>query len=115
MSRHGPPTTEVEVEGGEPSRRRLFSSTSGLLQEEGAKAAIIAVVSTVAFFGIATALVLNSPNWPRVRDQFFNPEDFREAAPDVIDGFWLNLELFAYSMLRITATASATTGISSIE
>ncbi|MEM9036635.1 MAG: amino acid ABC transporter permease [Actinomycetota bacterium] len=107
MSRHGPPATEVDIEGEEPSRRRLLSSTSAFLQEEGATAAIIAVVSTVAFFGVATALVLNSPNWPRVRDQFFNPEDFRESAPDVIDGFWLNLELFAYSMLLIPVVALA--------
>ena len=86
----------------EPStKRRLFSSTSALLKQEGAKAAIIAVVSTIVFFGGAALLISRSPNWPRVRDQFFNRENFREAAPDVIDGFWLNLELFAYSMMLI--------------
>ncbi|MEM7287543.1 MAG: amino acid ABC transporter permease [Actinomycetota bacterium] len=107
MSLHGPPTTEVDLDGEESPRRRLFSSTSALLQEEGAKAAVIAVVSTVLFFGIATVLVVTSPNWPRVRDQFFNPDDFADAWPAVLDGFWLNLELFAYSMLLIPVVALA--------
>lgn len=106
MSLHGPPTSEIDLDGEQtPRRRRLLSSTSAFLEEEGAKAAVIAVVSTIAFFGIATILILNSPNWPRVRDQFFNPDDFAEAAPDVLRGFWLNLELFAKSMLVIPILA----------
>lgn len=72
-----------------------------MLQEEGARAAVIAVVSTIAFFGGAALLILNSPNWPRVRDQFFNPENFAESWPAVVSGFWLNLELFFYAMLLI--------------
>ena len=86
-------------------RRSVFGSTAELLRQEGARAGIIAVVSTVVFFGAAVLLVVNSPNWPRVRDQFFNGEDFRESWPDVIDGFWLNLELFLYSMLLIPVVA----------
>lgn len=107
MSLHGPPTREVDLEGEESPRRRLFSSTSALFAEEGAKAAVIAVISTVLFFGAATVLVVTSPNWPRVRDQFFNPEDFADAWPAVLGGFWLNLELFAYSMLLIPVVALA--------
>lgn len=106
MSLHGPPNSEIELDSEEvPPRRRLLSSTSLLLREEGAKAGIIAVVSTIAFFGVATILIVNSPNWPRVRDQFFNPDDFRTSAPDVLRGFWLNLELFAKSMLVIPILA----------
>ena len=107
MSLHGPPAREVDLEGEESPRRRLFSSTSALFAEEGAKAAVIAMASTVLFFGAATVLVVTSPNWPRVRDQFFNPEDFADAWPAVLDGFWLNLELFAYSMLLIPVVALA--------
>lgn len=106
MSLHGPPTSEIDLDGEEePPRRRLLSATSSLLNEEGAKAAIVAVVSTVLFFGVGAILVVNSPNWPRVRDQFFNPDDFADAAPDVLRGFWLNLELFAKSMLVIPVLA----------
>jgi polar amino acid transport system permease protein len=87
--------------GGPVARRSVFASTSDLMRQEGASAAVVAVVSTVVFFGGAALLVVNSPNWPRVRDQFFNPDDFATAWPAVIGGFWLNLELFAYTMLTI--------------
>lgn len=78
-----------------------------MLKQEGAKAGLIAVASTVIFFGGAAILIANSSNWPRVRDQFFNPDDFRDSAPDVIDGFWLNLKLFGWAMLVIPVLALA--------
>ena len=87
--------------GAPPRRRSFFDSTTELLKEEGARAGVIAVISTVVVFGGGILLVLNSPNWPRVRDQFFNPDDFRTSWPDVVDGFWLNIELFVYTMLLI--------------
>lgn len=89
------------MDGGPVARRSVFSATSDMLREEGARAAVIAVISTVVFFGGAALLIVNSPNWPRVRDQFFNPDDFRASWPAVVDGFWLNLELFFYAMLLI--------------
>ncbi|MCB0968154.1 MAG: amino acid ABC transporter permease [Ilumatobacter sp.] len=93
------------VPGGLPRRRSFFESTSDMLRQEGARAGIIAVLSTVLFFGVGFLLVVNSPNWPRVRDQFFNPDDFRTSWPLVVDGFWLNIELFIYSMLTIPIVA----------
>ena len=85
-----------------PQRRvSILQSTTELFEEEGARAAVIAVVSTVVFFGGAALLIVSSPNWPRVRDQFFNPDDFVESWPAIISGFWLNLELFFYAMLLI--------------
>ena len=86
---------------GPPRRASVFQSTAELFKEEGARAAVIAVISTVVFFGGAALLIVNSPNWPRVRDQFFNPDDFADSWPAVIGGFWLNLELFVYAMLLI--------------
>ncbi|MFQ5557379.1 MAG: amino acid ABC transporter permease [Acidimicrobiales bacterium] len=81
------------------------SATADLLREEGAKGALLAAISTIVVLGGLTVLVLTSPNWPKVRDQFFNPSDFRASAPDVVDGFWLNLELFFFAMLAIPVTA----------
>lgn len=75
------------------------------LRREGAIGALIALASTVVVFGAITALVLTSPNWPRVRDQFFNPEDFSAAAPTVVRGFWLNLQMFVYAMVTIPVVA----------
>lgn len=74
-------------------------------KQEGAKAATIAVVSSIVFFGGAFVLIATSPNWPEVRDQFFNPENFRESAPSIVKGFWLNLQLFFYAMLIIPVVA----------
>ena len=87
----------------ETPRRR--SAIAELLQEEGAKGALLAAVSTVVVFGAAAIAIANSPNWPKIRDQFFNREDFAASWPDVVDGFWLNLELFFYAMLAIPLVA----------
>lgn len=109
MSLHGPPATEAgaEPEAGPAPRRRWFSASSALFAEEGAKAGLIAVASTVLFFGGAAFVISRSSNWPNVRDQFFNPENFAESAPDVLDGFWLNLKLFFWAMLIIPVLALA--------
>jgi polar amino acid transport system permease protein len=86
-----------------PGRRR--SATADLLREEGAKGAVLAVTSTIVVFGGLAVLVFTSPNWPKVRNQFFSREDFADSAPDVVKGFWLNLELFAWAMVAIPVVA----------
>ena len=97
--------TETRPPGAEPQPAPRPGRVSSYLREEGAKSGIIAVVSTVVFFGGAIWAVTSSPNWPRVRRQFFNPDDFAESAPDIVDGFWVNLELFFYAMLVIPVVA----------
>ena len=96
---------EIRPPGVEPSAVPRSGRISAFFREEGAKSAVIAIVSTVVFFGVAAVAVTSSPNWPRVRDQFFNPDDFRDSAPDIVDGFRVNLELFFYSMLVIPVVA----------
>jgi polar amino acid transport system permease protein len=96
---------ETRPPGVEHAHRPRPGRVSSFFEEEGAKSAVIAIVSTIVFFGGVTIAVTSSPNWPRVRDQFFNPDDFVESAPDIIDGFWLNLELFFYAMLVIPVVA----------
>ena len=81
------------------------SAIAELFREEGAKGALLAAVSTIVVFGVGIGAVLASPNWPRIQQQFFNPEDFSASFPDVVSGFWLNLELFGYSMLAIPVVA----------
>lgn len=81
------------------------SAVAELFREEGAKGALLAAVSTIVVFGVGIVAVLASPNWPRIQQQFFNPENFVESWPAVIRGFALNLELFAYAMLAIPVVA----------
>lgn len=89
----------------EPRGPRRWGPRPGLLEQEGARSAAIATASTVVFVAVAVALVLSSPNWPQVRDQFFNPDDFAASFPDVLSGFWVNLQLFGVSMLTIPVVA----------
>ena len=104
----GPPVVGPPA-GGRPdadgSRRSKFGSTSLFWRQEGARAGVIAVVSTIVFFGGAGWLIVTSPNWPRVQQQFFSGSDFVDSAPAVLGGFVENLKLFVYAMLLIPLVA----------
>jgi polar amino acid transport system permease protein len=76
-----------------------------LSQREGFRSAVIAAVSTIAFVAVAAWLVTRSPNWPRVRQQFFDGQQFRDTWPDVLSGFRLNVELFLWCMVTIPVSA----------
>ena len=39
-------------------------------------------------------MILTSPGWPEVRELFFNWEVFKDAFPEVLDAFWLDVKLF---------------------
>ncbi len=54
----------------------------------------IAVASTVVVVGGLAAWVLTSPGWPVVRETFFSWTVFKEAFPEVLSGFWLDVKLF---------------------
>ncbi len=56
--------------------------------------ALIAVVSSVVVIGGLAALVLTSPGWPTVRETFFSWAEFKNAFPEVLEGFWLDVKVF---------------------
>ncbi len=85
--------------------RRSGRTGPGLLAQEGARSAAIATASTVAFVAIAGVLIVTSPNWSKVQQQFFNADDFSASFPDVLGGFWVNIQLFAISMVTIPIVA----------
>jgi polar amino acid transport system permease protein len=60
----------------------------------GSRAVLIAVVSTVVFFGALGWVVVNSPGWPAVQRSFFNAKWFWDALPDSIARFRINVQLF---------------------
>ncbi len=82
-----------------------LASTRTRFAQEGVRASMAAVASTAIFVVVVVVAVGASPNWPKVRDQFFNPDDFAASAPDVIGGFWLDMQLFFISMLTIPVVA----------
>ncbi|MBW3603919.1 MAG: amino acid ABC transporter permease [Actinobacteria bacterium] len=81
--------------------RRPLDAARGWLAEEGAKGALTAAVSTGVVFGLVLWAVLRSENWDAVQAQFFNPENFVEAWPQVLAGFWLDLQMFAIAQIAI--------------
>jgi polar amino acid transport system permease protein len=54
----------------------------------------IAAISSVVVLGGLAVLILTSPGWPEVRDTFFSWSAFKDAFPDVLDGFWLDVRMF---------------------
>ena len=58
------------------------------------KGAAIAAFSTVVVLGGLTALIFSSPGWDEVQQTFFNPEDFAEIFPEVLEAFWLDIRIF---------------------
>ncbi|HEX6231960.1 MAG TPA: amino acid ABC transporter permease [Jiangellaceae bacterium] len=84
-----------------PGARPPGRPVRDFLAQEGAKGAAIAATSTVVVFGLLVWWVLSSPNWPLVRDRFFNPEHFRLSAPDIVAGFWLDVVMFVIAQVAI--------------
>ena len=74
-------------------------------REEGARNALIAAASTIVLIGLVLWWVLTSEAWPAVQKQFFSPSNFREAWPDVVGGFWLDIRMFVVAEVLILAIA----------
>jgi polar amino acid transport system permease protein len=54
----------------------------------------VSALSTALVLGLIAAVVLSSPGWENVRQTFFSWPAFRDAFPDVLGGFWLDVKLF---------------------
>ncbi len=72
-------------------------------RQRARRAIAIAAASTLLVLGGLTALVLTSPGWSSVRDTFFSWSAFKDAFPDVLDGFWLDVKLFVIVELCVLA------------
>ena len=68
---------------------------------EGARSLLIALVSTVVFFGVAGWIVVNSPGWPRVQESFLNGPLFWESLPKLLAKFLVNIQLFLLAEVLI--------------
>ena len=66
---------------------------------------LIAAVSTVVVLVGTPWLVVTSPGWERVRDTFFDLDEARAVAPDIIRAFWMNIKLFTVAEVAILVLA----------
>jgi polar amino acid transport system permease protein len=75
-----------------PGERRLERAAAKRRRDR--RNALIATFSSVVVIGGLAALVLTSPGWPTVRETFFSWTEFKNAFPEVLDGFWLDVKVF---------------------
>jgi len=97
----------------EPGGGSTAAPLSRRLEREAAKRArarrntLIAALSSVIVIGGLAALVLTSPGWPTVRETFFSWSEFKNAFPEVLSGFWLDIKVFMVVEVAVLAIALA--------
>ena len=62
---------------------------------------LTSVVSTGIVFGLAAWWIGSSEYWPAVQRQFFSWEAIVESFPQVLRGFWLNLQVWVVAEILI--------------
>lgn len=59
------------------------------------RSTLVASISTVLVAAAIILIVPLAPGWDNVRASFFDPDEFRNALPKLVEPFLLNLRLFA--------------------
>jgi polar amino acid transport system permease protein len=71
------------------------SRSSRILGGGGAvRSTVIAAVSTIVFFAVLAVIVVSSPGWPEVREQFFDWQVFQESLGDIAPKLLVNIRMF---------------------
>jgi polar amino acid transport system permease protein len=76
----------------QPSQLQL--ARESVARRSRRRSTLLASLSGLVVFGLLAALVLTSPGWPTVRATFFDWTAAKDAFPEVLKGFWLNVRLF---------------------
>jgi polar amino acid transport system permease protein len=66
---------------------------------------LIAVASTLVFFGLLAFLATRSPGWDRFKAYFLDWDRYRESFPEIADAFLVNVEIFLIAEAIVLATA----------
>jgi polar amino acid transport system permease protein len=61
------------------------------MRQEGARGVLIATVSAIVFFGLIGWIVVHSPGWPAIKQNFFNRQEFVDTFPKIVSKFRLNI------------------------
>ena len=84
--------------GGPPHRSHHY-------ERSALRSTLVALVSTVVFFGALGWIVVHAPNWPDVQRSFFNGTVWNQSVPDIVPAFGVNVELFCVSEVFILVLA----------
>ena len=84
--------------------RPVGSRRSRILGGGGAvRSSLVAAVSTAVFFTVLVAVVVSSPGWPDVREQFFDGDIFRESLREIAPRLLVNVRIFLIAEVFILA------------
>ena len=78
-----------------PPRRRGFDWRAALVP------GLISAGSIAVVFGALAWTIAANPQWPRIQAQFFNLDHMMAAAPRVLTGFWINMQIWVIVTLVI--------------
>jgi polar amino acid transport system permease protein len=90
-SGHSPSALELE--------RRAFRA------RQSQRSVLVAVASTIAFAIVVWVTVIATPGWAAVQQAFFNPAIALESLPRVWEGFLVNLQVLALSLVTVSIVA----------
>jgi len=62
---------------------------------------LLSALSTIVVVTAVVFWVGSSAQWPRVQQQFFSWTAMKDAFPDVLSGFWLNMRVWVVAMVLI--------------
>ncbi|MFM2193451.1 MAG: hypothetical protein RLZZ460_121, partial [Chloroflexota bacterium] len=65
------------------------------------KGTLVAVISTLVVATLLAIAIGSSPSWPVVQKAFFDGTYFSTSLPDVIDAFFINIQLFVLAEMLI--------------
>jgi polar amino acid transport system permease protein len=94
--------------------RGSYAARRAAERRQAIRASLIALVSTIVVFGVLAIVIVNAPNWERVRANYFDVERMVEALPDLIDGFTTNIRLFLIAEALILVLAMVIAVVRSI-
>lgn len=66
---------------------------------------LTAIGSTLVFAAVVWVTLINTPGWVKVQESFFDPAIALTAFPKVWDGFLLNLQVLAFSIVTVAGCA----------
>jgi polar amino acid transport system permease protein len=75
-----------------PSKRQQERIT--FRRRQTIRSVLLAALSTAVVGMLLGFGVTGSPGWPRVKQSFLNWDVAVKYLPDILDGFWLNIQLF---------------------
>jgi polar amino acid transport system permease protein len=69
------------------------------------RSSLIAAASTLVVLAAVVVLVPRMPRWDRVKQSFFDVEQMRDSFPRLLDAFWLDVKIFAWTTPAIFVVA----------